>query len=150
MRIFSHSSVFPTTVEAITAFHADSQALARLTPPPPLMFFQVLRDDRTSLTEGEIEFRLWFGPLPVRWLARHQPGPTPHAFADHMLAGPMAVWQHEHLFTEVQGGIELTDRIQLEHKPGLPGLLTRLVFDGLPLRLLFIYRHFRTRRALRS
>jgi ligand-binding SRPBCC domain-containing protein len=148
MYVFTHSSVFPTTLDAITAFHADPQALARLVPPPPLMFFQVLRDDRTSLTEGEIEFRLWLGPIPIRWLALHQPGPTPHSFADHMLTGPMATWQHAHFFTEVEGGIELTDHIELAHKPGLPGLLSRLVFDGLPLRLLFIYRHFRTRQAL--
>lgn len=149
MHTFEHQSIIPTTIEAITAFHEDPRALARLVPPPPLMFFQVLRDDRSSLTEGEIEFRLWLGPLPVRWLARHQAGPTAHSFADHMLAGPMAIWQHEHIFTRVDGGVKLTDRIQIEHKPGLAGLFSRLLFDGLALRLLFIYRHFQTRRALR-
>ncbi len=150
MKVFIHRSIMPTTLDAMTAFHADPQALARLTPPLPLMFFQVLRDDRRALTEGELEFRLWFGPVPVHWLARHEPGPTEHSFQDVMVEGPMAAWEHQHIFEAVDGGVRLTDHITLAHKPGLPGLLTRLVFDGLPLRLLFIYRHFRTRRALRA
>ena len=149
LHVFEHRSCFETTLEAMMAFHEDPQALARLTPPPPLMFMQVLRDDRTSITEGELEFRLWFGPIPVRWLARHEPGPTENFFADRMIAGPMAYWLHQHIFTEVEGGVELTDRITLAHKPGWKGVLTRLVFDGLPLRLLFVYRHFRTRRTLK-
>jgi ligand-binding SRPBCC domain-containing protein len=110
----------------------------------------VLRDDRRSLTEGEIEFRLWFGPLPVRWLAVHLPGPTPHSFVDRMVEGPLASWEHAHMFEEVDGGILLSDRITLAHKSGVPGLFTRLIFDGWPLRLLFVYRHWRTRLALRA
>jgi ligand-binding SRPBCC domain-containing protein len=113
------------------------------------MFIQVLRDDRTSLTDGEFLFRLWFGPIPVRWLARHEPGPTPTSFMDRMIEGPMAQWEHRHIFRAVESGIELIDHITLAHKPGWRGLLTRLVFDGLPLRLLFTYRHLRTRMSLR-
>ncbi|MBZ0299078.1 MAG: hypothetical protein K8J31_05025 [Anaerolineae bacterium] len=148
-KVFEHCSIIPTTMAAMIAFHEDPKALNRLTPPPPLMFMQVLRDDRTSLTDGELLFRLWFGPLPVRWLARHEPGPTPTSFADRMLEGPMGYWEHQHIFRDVPGGVELTDHVTLGHKPGLVGLLTRLVFDGFPLRLLFIYRHFRTRLVLR-
>ncbi|MGB1288022.1 MAG: hypothetical protein ACPG7F_15905, partial [Aggregatilineales bacterium] len=62
--------------------------------------------------------------------------------------GPMKYWRHEHIFREVEGGIELTDRLTRAHKPGLTGLLTRLAFDGIPLRILFFYRHLRTRMAV--
>ncbi len=127
-------------------FHEDPRALARLTPPPIIM--QLHRDERRSLTEGELEFTLWFGPIPIRWLARHEPGPTPHSFADSQVMGPLALWRHEHIFTAVAGGVELTDRIELAHRRGVTGVFTRLAFDGLPLRLLFAYRHWRTRRAL--
>jgi ligand-binding SRPBCC domain-containing protein len=66
-----------------------------------------------------------------------------------MLEGPMAVWEHQHIFEDVPGGAALVDRITLAHKPGLPGLLTRLIFDGVPLRALFMYRHWRTRWGVR-
>lgn len=138
----------PGTLATLVRFHEGPSALARLTPPPIIM--QLHRDERRSLTEGELEFTLWFGPIPIRWLARHEPGPTTHSFADSQVKGPLAYWRHEHIFTEVEGGVELTDRIELAHRGGLTGVFTRLAFDGLPLRVLFAYRHWRTRRALRQ
>ena len=148
MRIFRKSSVIRTTLAEIRRFHEAPQALASLTPPPLRM--RVNRDDRRSITDGEIDFTLFFGPLPIRWLARHETGPTADSFADMQVKGPLAYWRHEHIFTEVAGGVELTDRITFAHRPDMTGLLTRLAFDGLPLRLLFVYRHWRTRRALQS
>ena len=132
----------------MVAFHDAPDALRILTPPP--LILQCLRDERTSLFSGELEFVLWFGPLQVRWLARHEPGPIETSFIDRMIRGPMAQWEHQHLFRKVEHGVELTDRITFAHKSGLTGLLTRIVFDGLPLRILFFYRHRRTRRALTS
>lgn len=135
-----------TTQQALEAFHEDPKALGKLTPPP--IFMQLHRDDRTSLTEGELEFTLWFGPIPLRWRVRHEPGPTEHSFADRMISGPMGYWRHEHIFEDSGEKATLIDRVTLAHKPGLPGLLTRLAFDGIPLRILFFYRHLRTRMAL--
>lgn len=143
---FTHASLFSATPDDLHAFHARLDVLRTLTMPP--LILQIIRDDRTSLTEGEIEFRLWFGPIPVRWLARHVPGPIPTSFKDVQMAGPLARWEHEHIFQPAPGGAKLVDRIVLEHKPGPHGWLTRLFFAGLPLRLLFLYRHWRTRRAL--
>jgi ligand-binding SRPBCC domain-containing protein len=62
----------------------------------------------------------------------------------------MALWEHLHIFEPSGDSTRLVDRITLAHKPGLAGFFTRLMFDGLPLRMLFMYRHWRTRRALRS
>lgn len=147
-RIFRKSSIIKTSLADIKRFHEAPQALASLTPPPIRM--RVNQDNRRSITEGEIDFTLLLGPLPIRWLARHEAGPTTDSFADLQVKGPLAYWRHEHIFTEVAGGVELTDRITFAHRPGLTGLLTRLAFDGLPLRFLFAYRHWRTRRALHS
>jgi ligand-binding SRPBCC domain-containing protein len=135
-----------TTLQRMVAFHEDPKALGKLSPPP--IFMQLHRDDRESLTEGELAFTLWFGPIPIRWVARHEPGPTEHSFADLMIEGPMAYWRHEHIFEETADGVALIDRVTLSHKPGLKGLLTRLMFDGIPLRILFFYRHLRTRMAV--
>ena len=134
IRSFQKSSTIGATLAAVIRFHEDPRALARLTPLPIVM--QLHRDDRRSLTEGEVEFSLWFGPLRLRWLARHEPGPTRHSFADSQVKGPLAYWRHEHIFEEVDGGVELTDRLTLAHQAGPLGVLTRLAFDGLPLRVL--------------
>ena len=89
-RRFVQSSVIMTTLQEMKRYRADPRALARLTPPP--IFMRVLRDDRRSLTEGEIEFTLWFGPLPIRWLARHENGPSPDSIADVQLRGRAGRW----------------------------------------------------------
>lgn len=144
-RSFVKISFINTSLDRLKRFHEDPEALAKLTPPPIVM--QLHRDARRSINEGEIEFTLWFGPVPIRWIARHEPGPCPHSFADLQIKGPMAYWRHEHVFIEKPGGVELRDRIVLAHKRGLAGLVTRLLFDGLPMRILFAYRHYRTRMA---
>ncbi|MCY4146051.1 MAG: hypothetical protein OXE95_03740 [Chloroflexi bacterium] len=146
--VYAKTSRFDASLGDLRRFHQDPRALAKLTPPP--IFAQLLRDERLSITQGEVEFRLWFGPLPLRWVARHEPGPTTDSFADVQMRGPMAHWRHEHIFRDVPGGVELTDRVTLAHKPGLWGAFTRLAFAGLPLRILFVFRHWRTRRALRK
>ncbi len=145
-KIFRYRSIIRTSVDAMIRFHDASDALRVLTPPP--LFVQIVRDGRESLTQGEVIFRLWFGPLPVLWHARHEPGSIPTSFIDRMLVGPMAIWQHEHRFRAVDQGVELTDEITFTHKAGWRGVLTRQVFDGMPLRFLFWYRHWRTRQAL--
>ena len=77
-KVFEHQSLIPAPVEQVMAFHQDPRALSKLTLPPT--FLQILRDDRTSLTSGEIEFNLWLGPFPIRWTAAHAPGPIPTSF----------------------------------------------------------------------
>jgi ligand-binding SRPBCC domain-containing protein len=147
-KTFEHRSLMPGSLQTLVEFHEDPRALSRLSMPPT--FIQVLRDERTSLTAGRIAFRLWLGPLPVRWVAEHIPGPTETSFTDRMVEGPMSRWEHQHIFEAAEHGAVLVDHVTLAHKPGLMGLFTRLVFDGLPLRILFIYRHWRTRRALQG
>lgn len=144
--VFEHRSVIPTTMARMKAFHQDPKALNILTPPP--IFVQVHRDERTSLTSGELEFTLWFGPLPVRWLARHEQGANEHSFMEWQVSGPAQSWRHEHTFNEVEGGVELIDRVTYSHRPsGFWSLFTRANFSPLPMKILFTYRHWRTRLA---
>lgn len=147
-RVFVHRSEMRGSLRALRRFHEDPRALQRLTPF--FMPLKILRDERRSLSEGDVELRMGLGPLSYRWLARHEPGPTAESFTDRMAEGPLALFVHQHILEEGEHGVVLTDRITLAHRPGWRGLLTRLVFDGPALRLLFVYRHWRTRRALEA
>ena len=145
-RVFEKRSIFKTDLSRVITFHNDPAVFSKLAPPP--IFIQVKEDRRTSLEEGDLRFVLWFGPFPVAWHAQHEPGPAEHSFADRMISGPLAYWRHEHIFEAVEGGVRLTDRITLAHHQGLRGILSRLMFDGLPLQFLVFYRHLRTRWAV--
>lgn len=145
-RVFQFESKIPADVEDVLAFHKRKDALQILTMPP--ISVRVIRDERVDLTSGELEFQLRFGLIAINWIAEHKPGPTQYSFKDILKQGPMETWEHEHIFTSVPGGVLLTDKIKYAHKPGLAGLLTRLFFDGLPLRIFFVYRHWRTKKVL--
>jgi ligand-binding SRPBCC domain-containing protein len=143
IQVYKKSSVFKTTMERMIAFHQAPQALQVLTPPP--IFVQVIDDNRLSLRAGDVRFRLWFGFVPIEWHARHEAASNAESFVDVMVEGPMAYWRHEHLIEADGDFIRLTDTVSLAHKAGWRGLLTGLVFDGIPLRILFYYRHLRTK-----
>lgn len=150
-RTHTFRTILPGTAEQVMAFYADPKAPVILTPPP--IFFQIRDDRRTSITSGEIEFTLWFTFIPFKWTSRHEPGSTPTAFIDRMIAGPAEVWVHEHIahnLTDKPGFVEVSDILEIAHKGGLTGVFTRLFFDGLPLRFLFFYRHLRTRQVLKK
>ncbi len=148
MQQFEKRSIMEGTADNMLAIHSTENAFQQLTPPP--IFVQVHRDERTAITHGEVEFTLWVGPIPLHWIVMHEPGPTPHSFVDRMLQGPMAYWRHEHIFTDVEGGVELIDRIEYAHPKGWRGILTRILFNKLGLHGLFFYRHLRTRWLLRK
>jgi ligand-binding SRPBCC domain-containing protein len=147
LKKFEHQSTFAASLDELSEFHFQPEAFKKLNPPP--LFVQPLRDDRTSLTNGELEFNLWLGPFPIRWVAVHEPGPIATSFVDRLVAGPFLYWKHEHLFEPAPDGARLIDRVTFAHKPGIVGLFTRLFFDGLPLRAYFIFRHWQTGRELK-
>jgi ligand-binding SRPBCC domain-containing protein len=60
----------------------------------------------------------------------------------------MEVWVHQHIFRQLSGGVELIDHLEYQHRRGVWGIFTRLLFGGLPLRFLFFYRHLRTRQLV--
>lgn len=95
-----------------------------------------------------MEFTMWLGPLPLRWLARIE-AVSPEGFTDRQLKGPFAEWVHRHEFivvddhtTEVQDDINL--RLRSHPVWWFVGLGMWL---GLPL--LFAYREWKTKRMLK-
>ena len=86
-RVFQKTLVMNTTPDRVNDFHGGPHVFQQLTPP--LVFVQIHEDSRTSLTEGDLKFTLWVGPIPIRWHARHQPGVNEFSFADLMISGPM-------------------------------------------------------------
>jgi ligand-binding SRPBCC domain-containing protein len=132
----------PVTV--VAAFHRDTTVLKKLTPPPVIVqihSIEPLAEDSVSV------FTLWFGPLPLHWRAVHSSVDPASGFTDTLSGGPMAAWRHHHSWTALPGGAtEMREQIEYEHKPGLPGLLTRILFAPPMLRLMLVYRRAVMRR----
>ena len=102
-----------TDIEAAWTFFSDPHNLAVITPPE--MRFEITGDPPTAVHPGLIlTYRLTplpILPLRVSWATEITQVEAPHLFVDEQIAGPYALWHHEHGFQEVDGGVRATDRV---------------------------------------
>jgi len=147
MPTFDYSFTVPASLAAVQAFHGDTSALKRLTPPPTIVQLHSIE----PLAEGSVsKFTLWVGPLPLRWTAVHR-NVSPRGFTDVQASGPAAAWAHTHTFTPLPDGrTRIDEHIEYAHKRGLWGIVTRILFSKPNLWLMFSYRRFVTRFHLRK
>jgi ligand-binding SRPBCC domain-containing protein len=146
MPVFDFRFTVDAPLAAVSAFHFQTGILKALTPP--LMIMQVHRFD--PLANGSIgEFTMWMGPIPVRWVAEHSEV-SQTGFIDTQTRGPMKFWKHTHRFNSVSPDMtEVHEHIEFEHHSGLRGLWSRILFPLPALIVLFSYRRWATRRAVR-
>ncbi len=144
---YRHRFQVRAPLTSVADFHAQSASMAAITPPPVVVR---VHQAPNRLDEGdEMEFTLWLGPLPIRWLARIEDvGPT--GFVDRQLRGPFGHWVHRHSFVPVdETTTAVVDEISFRLQPhpfwGLVGLGM-----WLNLPLLFAYRAWRTRQLLET
>jgi ligand-binding SRPBCC domain-containing protein len=145
MKRYSHHFQVQAPLGSVADFHQDSRALKGLTPPPLIVSFNKV----DPLAEGSVvEFTMWLGPLPIRWVATHSEVDPMQGFTDSQTSGPFEVWVHRHSFESVDDNTTtVTDQIQA--KPSnhpFSGIISRFMWLTLPI--LFAYRSRQTRRAL--
>lgn len=145
---FERRFVVAAPVDAVAGFHEGPDALARL--QPPLSGTRFHRVD--PLAEGAVtEFTIGPPPVGIRWRAVHRDVQPGVGFTDVQDAGPMQSWIHRHQYRPLgPERTEVSDRIWYRHPRGVRGLLTRMLFNRRALGVLFRYRAFSTRRAVRA
>lgn len=142
---YSHRFWVKSPLSNVREFHARSTSMGAITPPPVIVR---VHQAPLSLQEGDqMDFTLWLGPLPIRWLACIEKV-TPDGFVDRQVRGPFRHWVHRHRFIPSgERGTEVSDEVEVElsHHP-----LWALVGFGMwaSLPLLFAFRGWKTRRIL--
>jgi ligand-binding SRPBCC domain-containing protein len=147
MPVFDYRFTVAAPLAAVRAFHRDTSALKRLTPPPVVVQLHSIE----PLAEGSVSrFTLWVGPLPLRWTAVHR-DVSDRGFTDVQVEGPARRWEHTHSFVPLDDRTtEIREHVEFEHRPGLSGLVTRVLFARPNLWSMFAYRRFVTRWHLRQ
>jgi ligand-binding SRPBCC domain-containing protein len=133
--------VIPADIDTVFPFFESPRNLEEITPP--WLRFEVVHttDERMALGT-EIEYRLRWQGLPMRWRSRiseYEPGVS---FADEMLQGPYRRWYHRHLFRPVDGGIEMEDIVEYELPLGPFGRAAHALVVRRQLERIFDYRRF--------
>lgn len=146
MPSFVYSSVVDAPVESVFAFHEWDGALAALLPPNG----RVVRREGGLAVGARVELEFRFGPLRMRWVARHTEYKKNELFADVQEAGPFRRWVHRHEFAaEGEGRTRLTDAVEFSLPGGALVNFLGAWAAKLALRGMFSARHRATRAALR-
>jgi ligand-binding SRPBCC domain-containing protein len=142
---YQHRFRVKAPLSGVAAFHQQQASLALITPPPIRVELHRIPEPFTG--GGEMDFTLWFGPLPIHWDACIE-DISADGFTDRQLSGPFSEWVHRHSFIRVDDETtEVDDRISLRLKPHLLWGAVGLGFMlGLPF--LFAFRGWKTRRLL--
>jgi len=144
MPTFKYEFTVDAPQTAVADFHYQS-SVKELTPFPII----VRLHEFEALGEGsKADFTLWFGPLPINWKVIHSQVDQ-NGFTDTQVQGPLKNWQHTHRFIAVdEQTTRVSEHIVYEYKPGFKGLLSRLMFSGPALTMLFTARKMITRGAV--
>ena len=144
MPTFDYDFIVNAPQSAVADFHYSS-SVKTLTPFP--IIAQIHHHE--PLGEGSrSSFTLWFGPWPLHWKVVHS-GVDQNGFTDTQLRGPLQRWQHTHRFiAEGENATRVSEHIEYEYRPGLAGLLNRLMFSAPALTALFTARQVITKQKV--
>lgn len=105
----SRAEVFP--------FFADAHNLEAITPP--WLRFSVLMPPPIEMRAGTlIDYRLRLHGVPLRWQTEIAVWEPPDRFVDRQVAGPYAMWEHEHRFRDAGGGVVVSDHVEYRIRGG--------------------------------
>jgi len=138
LHLFEARQNLPVPIGAAWEFFSDAANLARITPPS--MGFEVTSELPERMYAGMIvtyRVRPLFG-VPVTWVTEITHVEEPHRFVDEQRFGPYRFWHHQHLFREIEGGVEARDLVHYALPPGGGAVARMLVAPR--LREIFAYR----------
>lgn len=144
---FRHTFRVKAPLAAVADFHGRSASMPAITPPPMIVRVHAAPP---RLTTGDVmDFTLWAGPLPLRWVARIEDASV-EGFTDRQVAGPFAAWAHRHRFVRVDDRTtDVVDEVEAQLKRHLFwGLVGALMWAGMPV--LFAFRGWRTKQLLEA
>lgn len=144
---YQHRFRVVAPLAAVADFHSRAASMPAITPPP--MIVRVHAAPERLGSGDEMDFTLWAGPIPLRWVARIE-DVSMNGFVDRQVRGPFAAWAHRHGFVRVDDRTtEVVDEVEavLKRHP-IWWLAGALMWVGMPV--LFAYRGWKTRRLLQA
>lgn len=101
------------TVPQAWSFFSNPRNLARITPPR--LGFEILTPDLPERIQPGLMIAYRVRPVlgvPLTWLTEITHVEEGQRFVDEQRVGPYAVWHHEHLFRDLDGGrVEISDHV---------------------------------------
>ena len=136
-----YKQFLPVTIQQAWDYFSSPHNLKEITPPD--MDFKVLNDSGAEkMYAGQI-ITYTVKPIagiPMFWMTEIKQVSHQQYFIDEQRIGPYSLWHHSHFFTEVEGGVEMTDLIHYKLPLGFIGRIFNTLFVKKKLESIFAYR----------
>ncbi|MGE5351386.1 MAG: SRPBCC family protein [Acidobacteriota bacterium] len=121
-------------------FFSDPKNLQLMTPPE--LDFKIMSDLPEKMYPGQIIiYRIKIFPMIyVTWVTEITHVRDYEYFVDEQRFGPYRFWHHEHIFREINEGIEMTDQVHYAIPLGLLGRIMNAVVIKKRLNKIFSFR----------
>ena len=86
--------------------------------------------------------------IPLYWMTGITHAEELQCFIDVQRKGPFSLWQREHYFKEIEGGVEMTDVVHYKNPLGFVGEAAHSLFVKRQLKRIFEYRFLKTEEFL--
>ncbi len=96
-------------IAQVFEFFSRPENLQEITPP--WLDFRMVHSPQTLTVGSLIRYRLRWRGIPIRWTTEISEWNPPTGFEDRAVAGPYALWNHEHFFLPQGGGTTMRDRV---------------------------------------
>lgn len=136
-----HTQSLPISLDAAWDFFSHPKNLAVMTPAYLNLKFtnSLLVEDMYPGQVITYNVKPVLG-IPLFWMTEITHVVPKKFFVDEQRFGPYALWHHQHHFTEVEGGVEMTDLIHYKPPFGLLGDVANSLFIKRQLDGIFAFR----------
>jgi len=132
----------PIAINEAWEFFSSPGNLKKITPA--FMGFDITSDYRgESMYQGMIityKVRPVF-KIPLDWVTEITHVAEPYFFVDNQKAGPFKYWHHQHIFKEIDGGVQMTDIVNYAVPMPWVGSLAEYLFVKNRVNEIFDFRH---------
>lgn len=137
---FESKQILPVSRKKCWEFFSDPRNLQVMTPPE--LDFKIRSDLPERMYEGQIIiYRIKIFPaVYVSWVTEITHVRDYEFFVDEQRFGPYKFWHHEHIFREVNEGIEMTDIVHYAIPFGVIGRMMNAIVIRKRLNKIFSFR----------
>ena len=138
--ILERKQRLPITVKEAWDFFSNPENLAQITPPG--IGFKMTSEAPERIYPGSIlTYEISpFAGIRIIWVTEITHVREPEFFVDDQRLGPYKFWHHQHLFNEIEGGVEVVDLVHYALPLGTIGKIVHELMVKKLLNEIFDYR----------
>jgi hypothetical protein len=126
-------------IEDVFEFFSNPDNLSVITPPK--LGFKILTPTPIKMSIGRlIDYKIYLMGIPIHWRTLITDFDPPHTFIDQQIKGPYTIWHHTHTFQNVDGGVEIKDRVVYSIPFSILGRILNFLWIRKDLENIFNYR----------